>query len=146
MNTYGSRSLDNLATVHPDLRDVAHIVMGYQVFDLTILWGWRGEEDQTQAFLLGNSTVEWPDSKHNVLDLEGRPRSEALDFAPWIRLQSGRMGIPWNDTHAFAVLGGMFIAAGASVDVALRYGGDWNMNGSTKDQTLMDWGHIEVTN
>ncbi len=146
MFKYGRRSLDNLATVRSDLQDVAHMVMAYQVFDLAIICGWRGKEAQTQAFLLGNSSVEWPDSEHNALDLGGNPRSNALDFGPWLRLQSGKMGIPWNDTHAFAVLGGMFIAAGAATNVVIRYGGDWDMNGSTKNQVLMDWGHVEVTN
>ena len=53
------------------------------------------------------------------------------------------MGIPWNDTHAFAVLGGMMIAAGESLDVPIVYGGDWDMDGTTTDQRLMDWGHIQ---
>ena len=29
-------------------------------------------------------------------------------------------------------------------DVTIRYGGDWDTDGSTKDQSLMDWGHVEI--
>jgi hypothetical protein len=54
------------------------------------------------------------------------------------------MGIPWKDTHAFAVIGGILIAVADAMDVKVRYGGDWDMDGQTTDQTLMDWGHIEL--
>ena len=70
--------------------------------------------------------------------------SNALDFTPWGRLKDGRMGPPWDDTHSFAMLGGLFLAAGKIRSVGLRYGGDWDGDGSTQDQTLMDWGHVEL--
>jgi hypothetical protein len=56
------------------------------------------------------------------------------------------MGIPWQDTHAFAVLGGLMIAAGEILEVPLVYGGDWDMDGLTTDQSLMDWGHCQKAN
>ena len=90
------------------------------------------------------SRVMWPDSNHNAINSEGQPESTALDFAPWLRLPNGKMGIPWEDTHAFAILGGLFIAAGHFLGTPITYGGDWDSDGSTEDQTLMDWGHIEL--
>lgn len=144
MNSYGARSKAKLLTVRPDLREVAYMVMSWQVYDLTIIHGWRGEEVQNEAFLQGNSNKEWPDSKHNIVGPDGEPLSDALDFGPWCMLPTGRMGIPWKDTHAFAVIGGMFIAAGAVLGTTIIYGGDWDMDGTTTDQNLMDWGHVEV--
>lgn len=133
MFAFGSSSRAKLATCHPELAAVAERVMSYQVFDFAIVWGHRGEEAQNQAFLDGASTKKWPDSLHN------RTPSPALDFAPWI---DGR--IPWDDSHAFAVIGGMFIAAGAELGTGIVYGGDWDMDGSTLDTKLKDWGHIQL--
>ena len=146
MYSYGAASLAKLDTVRSDLVEVAQYVISLQVFDLTIVWGWRGEEVQNQAFLSGASTKQWPDSEHNIIGLDGKPLSNAIDFAPWCLLPNGTWGIPWKDTHAFAVLGGMFIAAGAVLDTPVIYGGDWDMDGTTTDQILMDWGHVEVAN
>lgn len=138
MYAYGTESLSRLATITPNLRSVAHRVMSYQIMDLTIVCGQRGKEEQALAYVKGYSKKQWPDSLHNAT-----PFAHALDFAPWTKLPSGLWGINWDDTHAFAMLGGLFLAAGAATGTHLRYGGDWNRNGSTEDQILMDWGHIE---
>lgn len=110
------------------------MVMAWQIYDFSIIWGFRGEEAQNQAFLEGNSTKQWPDSFHN------QTPSPALDFAPYIK----GIGVPWKDTHAFAVIGGLFIAAGAILKTPVVYGGDWDMDGETTDQRLKDWGHVEL--
>lgn len=44
-----------------------------------------------------------------ALDDDEKPRSEAIDFGPWIN-----GGVPWNDTHIFAVIAGCFFAAAAA--------------------------------
>ena len=143
MFTYGAASTRKLVTAHPELREILLLALRWQIYDMTIVWGWRGEEVQTQAFLTGASTKEWPDSKHNLLGPDGKPLSDAIDFAPWCLLPSGKMGIPWKDTHAFAVIGGLLLAASKQLGYNIRYGGDWDMDGLTTDQLLMDWGHIE---
>ena len=140
MYVFGTRSRANLATCRHDIVAVAEFVMNTQIMDFAIICGHRDEEAQALAFLLGNSETEWPESSHNMSP------SNALDFAPWLLLPNGRKGIPWGDTHSFAILGGMFILAGKILSTRIRYGGDWDMDGNTKDQTLMDWGHIEVLN
>jgi len=146
MYSFGKSSAAKLATVRPSLRNVIEATMALNVYDFTIVHGWRDEDVQNQAFLSGASTKQWPNSQHNITNRHGDPSSNAVDFAPWCMLPSGRMGIPWKDTHAFAVLGGMFIAMGAKLGIPIRYGGDWDMDGTSTDQTLMDWGHIEVLN
>lgn len=143
MFRFGTRSNQRLLTVCMDLQLVANAVMDLQVYDFTIVTGWRSEEEQMQAYLTGVSEKKWPDSKHNKM-VQDIPLSDALDFAPWCILPSGKWGIPWNDTYAFAILGGMFISIGVSLGVQIRYGGDWDMDGLTTDQLLMDWGHVEV--
>lgn len=138
MYAFGERSKSILLTCRPDLVTVAQYVMDLQIMDFAIICGHRDEEAQLEAYMTGKSKVLWPKSKHNMT------LSNAFDFAPWVRLPDGKMGIPWEDTESFAMLGGMFLAAGAILKKPVRYGGDWDGDGSTRDQSLMDWGHIEV--
>ncbi len=145
MFIYGKGSQAKLATVHHELREVFELALSWQIYDIAIIHGWRGEEIQTQAFLEGNSDKEWPNSKHNFLDENDEPLSVAVDYGPWCMLPSGIMGIPWKDTHAFAVIGGILLAASHQLHYNMRYGGDWDMDGLTTDQNLMDWGHLERT-
>ncbi len=144
MYAYGTSSSGKLLTVHKELQETFELALSWQIYDIVIIHGWRGEEIQNQAFLDGNSTKEWPNSKHNVIDvITHKPCSDAVDYGPWILLPSGRMGIPWKDTHAFAVIGGILLAASKQLGYEARYGGDWDMDGLTTDQILMDWGHLE---
>ena len=141
---YGARSQGKLDTCHQELQDTFDLYRQWQVYEITIVHGWRGEEVQNDAFFAGNSTKKWPLSKHNKILLPDTPMSDAVDFAPWCFLPStGQMGIPWNDTHAFAIVGGLLLAASQQLGYNSRYGGDWDMDGLTTDQTLMDWGHFE---
>ncbi len=140
MYYFGKSSTAKIMTLHPDLRAIIYNVMDLQVYDFSIVWGYRNEEQQNKAFQLGNSDKEYPDSKHNHTDDDGEPMSLAFDFGPYII----GLGIPWKDTHAFAILGGMFIAIGRKLGIRVRYGGDWDMDGQTTDHKLKDWGHIEL--
>jgi len=140
---YGTASMQKLNTCHPEIRHT--MVEGLKVspYDITIIWGFREKHAQNEAFAKGASTKQWPNSSHNVLETDGDPLSDAVDFAPWCILPNGLMGIPWDDTHAFAVIGGILLATSIRLGYSLRYGGDWDMDGLTTDQILMDWGHLE---
>lgn len=142
--TFGNASESRLATVDPELAAVPRLVLSWGIFDLTIVWGFRSDAEQMQAFLSGNSKKK-TGSYHQVTK-NGEPNAQAFDFAPWCELYNGEMGIPWQDTHAFAVLGGLMIAAGEILEVPIVYGGDWDMDGLTTDQSLMDWGHAQKAN
>jgi len=147
MFSFGTSSEHKLATVDSELVQVPRLVMTWGVYDFTIVWGWRSDEQQMDAFLSGNSKKK-TGSYHQVTK-NGKPNAQAFDFAPWCLLPAGygvltgEMGIPWKDTHAFAVLGGLMIAAGEQLKIPVVYGGDWDMDGLTTDQTLMDWGHCQ---
>lgn len=136
---FGKTSNGKLASCCQEIRLVANRAIVLSPFDITIIWGWRGEEIQNALFVSGASTKPWGESKHNIVDVQGDPYSEALDFGPWV---NGK--IPWDDTHIFAIIAGCFFAAAKEQGIEIRYGGDWDGDGSTKDQTLMDWGHVEV--
>ena len=147
--TFGIASQLKLAGVTPSMVQLANWAIGRSPVDFTILWGWRGEADQTLMVRTGASKTPWPHSKHNARTGAARlPDSQAVDFAPWIE-----GNIPWEDTHVFAVIAGVFFTGfhvlraadpHFAEGLALRWGGDWDRDGRTKDQTFMDWGHLEL--
>ena len=134
---YGRRSREKLATCHPSLQKIANDVLMASPYDISIIHGWRGEEEQNALYDNNASEKMFPDSMHNKMK-GGRPQSLAIDFAPWVN------GIDWEDTHIFAVIYGCFFVVALDRDYKIRWGGDWNGSGSTKDQVLKDWGHIEI--
>jgi len=142
---YGKQSTQKLGTCHPALRTIADEALSMSPYDITIVRGWSGKDVQNALYDSHASTKRFPDSRHNRSDDLGVPRplrskiSDALDFAPYVN-----GAIPWGDTHIFAVIAGCFMAAAKMYGHTLRWGGDWDSDGGTKDQTLMDWGHIEI--
>ena len=129
--SFGSASLEKLSGVAPELRGIAARAIASSPVDFTIVWGSRGEQIQNALFESGASRKRWTASKHNSTP------ALALDFAPWVQQR-----IDWEDTHIFALIAGVFFASARPGQ--LRWGGDWDGDGTTKDQTLMDWGHIEL--
>ena len=100
---------------------------------------YRGEREQDELFDNGFSKLWFPDSLHNATDVTGNPSSDAIDLAPVI---NGR--IDWSDSHSFAVLAGFMYCAAIQRGIVLRWGGDWDGDGRTVDQSFMDWGHFEL--
>lgn len=140
---YGSQSCAKLETCHPALQRIADEALALSPYDITIVHGWRGEDIQNALYDSGASRKRWPNSRHNRTNdpaaLTPNRMSDALDFAPYVN-----GAVPWNDTHIFAVVAGVFIAAANQLGYRLRWGGDFDNDGSTKDQTLMDYGHLEM--
>jgi peptidoglycan L-alanyl-D-glutamate endopeptidase CwlK len=98
--------------------------------DFTVICGHRGRDEQEDAFRLGRSKVRWPNSKHN------RYPSVAVDVAPY--------PIDWQDTARFARLAGYIERIAQEMDIRIRWGGDWDMDGRTADERLVDMPHIEL--
>ena len=143
---YGERSLKNLKNVHPVLQEIAEEALRISPVDISIIHGWRGKEEQNRLYDEGKSKLKYPQSKHNHTVPNPQqpnsgqqvPMSLAIDFAPYLN------GIEWNDTHAFAVIAGVMMSVAKRMGHTLRWGGDWDMDGRTTDQTFMDWGHVEL--
>jgi len=130
--SFGAASMARLTECDNPLQNVLRRAIIISPFDFTIVTGHRNEARQEAAFRAGHSKKHFPDSKHNSLP------SQAFDVAPWI---NGT--ITWNDEGSFYVLAGVILAASVMEGVDIRYGGDWNRNGLTEDQTFMDLGHFE---
>ena len=106
-----------MGTCTDNLQRVLDRAMSYQIMDFTIVCGHRNEAAQNEAYSVGNSTKQWPNSKHNSFP------SIAVDVAPW--------PIDWKDNLAFARLSGIIEAAASEEGVALRWGGDWDRDWET---------------
>ncbi|AKN44470.1 endolysin [Salmonella phage Kenya-K18] len=132
---FSKRSLDRLKGVHPDLVRVTHRALELSPYDFTITEGLRSLEQSAQNIKNGTSFLKDPSKSKHV---QGR----AIDFAP---LKNGK--IDWNDLESFKLVADAFFKAAEELGVKIRWGGDWNQNGSYKDEIqrgTFDGPHIEL--
>lgn len=130
MPKFSEKSLAMLETCHIDL--VRLFMKVIETYDCSILCGHRNEALQEYAYNHGNSRVNWPDSKHNSTP------SLAVDVAPW--------PIDWEDELRFGHFAGYVQAVAEKMEIDLRWGGDFDGDGSTTDQSFMDLCHFELVN
>ena len=130
MASFSARSRAKLDPCHEDLRQVFMVVVQY--FDCTILEGHRGEERQNFLEESGQSKVRYPDGKHNSTP------SNAVDVAPY--------PIDWEDRERFVLFAGFVLGVARAQGIKLRWGGDWSMDWTTKDNTFFDGPHFELLN
>lgn len=139
MYHYGTKSNEKLDSCHPALAQIMRKALERSPYDITIIHGWRGEEVQNSLFDAKLSKTPWPASKHNNTNADGQPLSLAVDFAPWVNNT-----IDWEDNLIFSVLAGIIMATAAELGYTVRWGGDWDGDGSSRDQSFMDIGHMEL--
>ena len=133
MNEYGERSQQVLGELHPDLQLVFRFVL--TIYDHALICGHRGEVLQNQWFREKKSRLRYPESKHNSFP------AKAVDAVPYFR---GKSAIDWNDTGAFCQLAGVVLAASKQLNIPIRWGGDWDNDRRTRDQSFNDLGHFEL--
>lgn len=127
MNKFSKTSATRLASCHPNLQKVFTAVL--EVCDCSILCGHRTKEEQN-ALPNTNTQVRYPNSKHNSLP------SKAVDATPY----------PYDedDRERFSYFAGIVIGIGASMGVAIRWGGDWDKDNELKDNGFDDLMHFEL--
>ncbi len=141
MNRWSANSSSQLASCHEELQLLFGIVL--QIYDCSILKGFRGNHEQHQAFLSGASQLDWPDGKHN-----GMP-SMAVDAKPYISEINvdGRNPKHLKYFYAFAyvviAVAAMLYEAGRMTH-KIRWGGDWDSDRNMDDQGLIDLYHFEL--
>jgi peptidoglycan L-alanyl-D-glutamate endopeptidase CwlK len=102
--------------------------------DLSIIVGHRGEAAQNEAFRTKKSKTPWPRSKHN------RQPSWAFDFRPHPFPSAEH----WKDALRFGRIAGAILWVAASENVPVRWGGDWDQDGQSIDESFLDLGHVEL--
>lgn len=127
MPAFSRRSLARLETCDHRLQMV--MKRAITRYDFTVLCGHRTKEEQNDAFERGVSKLRWPRSKHNKMP------SLAVDIAPF--------PIDWDNLERFRELAAIVMDEAAKLNIKLRWGGDFNMNGKPDDK-FVDMPHFEL--
>ncbi len=101
-----------------------------QIYDLTVIEGWRSDESQDELFRQGKSKLQAGESKHN------QDPSLAVDVCPY--------PIDWDDRRRFFLLAGMIFMAAKARNIEVRWGGDWDGDWIHTDQSFHDLPHFEI--
>tara|TARA_R100000655_G_scaffold21842_1_gene44607 strand:- start:1693 stop:2070 length:378 start_codon:yes stop_codon:yes gene_type:complete len=124
MYKFGRRSRERLRGVDARLINVLNELI--KMMDVTVIEGLRSAERQKELLAKGSTKVKY--SKH----MEGK----AVDIAPY--------PIDWEDRDRFYYMGGMVRGIGKQLGIDIRFGGDWDSDGETKDNNFDDLVHIEL--
>ena len=103
----GTRSLQNLSGVHPDLVAVVKRAIEITEQDFTVIEGIRSINRQRELFKKGASTTM--NSRHIT--------GHAVDMVPW--------PVDWNDLERFEIMSEAMKAAAEELEVPIVWGGDW---------------------
>lgn len=133
MPQFSAASKSKLATCHPDLQRLFNEVIKYR--DCTIICGYRGEEEQNEAYRTGKSQLRFPHSMHN---LEPSP---AVDVMPYFDTEPH---IRWNDIESTYEFIGFVKGIAFTMGIDIRNGADWDMDSDFHDQTFIDLPHYEL--
>ncbi len=109
MPVLNQRSLDNLATCHPNLQKVAKEAI--KTFNFQVICGHRGKAAQDKAYRDKKSKVKWPNSKHN------KNPAMAFDATP--------LPLDWKDIESFRTMAKHMKAAAKKLGITMRWGGDF---------------------
>jgi len=130
MAKFGRRSKERLATCHEDLQKVFNEVIKY--IDCSILEGHRSEERQNKLYEEGKTKVKYPKGRHNS------DPSNAVDVTPY--------PVDWDDRERQTLFAGFVLGIARSMDIRLRWGGDWDMDFQVMDNRFDDFPHFELIN
>ena len=128
MPKFGKTSNRRLESCEKDLQDLFNEVVKY--FDCSVLVGYRGRNEQDNAYESGHSKVKWPNGKHN------KKPSFAVDVAPY--------PVDWEDRERFIYFGGFVKGCAFRMGISLRWGGDWDNDTQLSDNNFDDLVHFEL--
>jgi peptidoglycan L-alanyl-D-glutamate endopeptidase CwlK len=120
---------ERLADVHPDLVRLVHAVAEH--WPVFVIEGHRGQAAQDAAFARGASKLKWPKGKHNSFP------SRAIDMAP--------SPLNWDDRERLYYFAGFVQGVATQLGIGIRYGGDWDSDRFTHDNSFDDLVHFELT-
>ncbi|RJR27755.1 hypothetical protein C4561_01485 [candidate division WWE3 bacterium] len=148
-------SVDKLRTCCRSLQLLVEDVSRY--YNVKVLWGWRSQKWQDDAFARGTTKLKWPDSKHNFVDPEtGDPCSLAVDITQVIDGKPIMCVEPTDWSNKVAVnryhgelrqlyfFSGGVLICGLKQGLKLRWGGDWNSDLSLLNNKFNDLFHWEL--
>jgi len=103
----GTRSMQSLSGVHPDLVDVVKLAITITGVDFTVIEGIRNINRQRELYKAGKSTTM--NSRHIT--------GHAVDMVPW--------PVDWEDLERFEVMAEAMKLAAEELKIPIVWGGDW---------------------
>ena len=103
----GTRSMQSLSGVHPDMVAVVKRAIEITGVDFTVIEGIRNINRQRELFKAGKSTTM--NSRHIT--------GHAVDMVPW--------PVDWEDLERFEVMSEAMKAAAEELEIPIIWGGDW---------------------
>lgn len=138
-HNWGTKSCERIDTLDQRWKSILDDVLRAVPFDVTVVWGYRGEEAQNRAYAAGYSTKQWPNSVHNTYP------SRAVDIAPLIDGQIPGYGNTPQDPRPWLVLAGAVLGVCSVARIGVRWGGNWDNDAvMLDDQDFDDLGHFEL--
>lgn len=119
-------SAKRLAQAHPSIQKIMNAAREKVAF--TIMDSQRGRDAQEYAFKKGHSKAHFGQSAHN--------------WSPAIAVDIAPSPLNWKNTKSFITLSKVIMPIAAEMGIKLRWGGDWNGDGSTSDG--WDFPHYEL--
>jgi len=159
MPNFSKKSAQRLNTCHPDLVELFEKAV--EKYDCSILEGVRSLERQTELFKTGRSKTM--NSKH-LPDAEFGGLSLAVDVVPYpiqwgekeqtaifeavknrdLKTINKHLSEYKNAMARFYNFGGYVKGLADSLNIDVRWGGDWNSNNQFDDQSFVDLPHFEL--
>lgn len=132
MSVFGAESQKQLATC--DLRLQRVLTEAIKYFDFSVIEGHRDREAQERAFAKGSTKLHYPFGNHNATP------SRAADLMPF--------PLDWSDKPTaiarVAFMMGVVRVCAMQLGTKVRFGFDWNRNLDPRDETFLDWDHVEL--
>ena len=128
MPKFGKKSKEELSTCREELQEVFNEVI--KTVDCSVLEGNRHQTRQDALYEEGKTKVKYPMGRHNALP------SFAVDVCPY--------PVDWSDRERFHLFAGFVLGIAKSMDINLRWGGDWNQNWEVDDNKFDDFPHFEL--
>lgn len=131
------RSLNRLVGVNDNLVNVVKRAIEISEVDFMVVEGLRTKQRQEELYAQGRTkpgkVVTWTmKSKH----IDGL----AVDIAPCNKDGS----INWNDLKMFDKMADAMFKAAKELNINIRHGADWNMNGIKREKGETDSPHFEL--
>jgi len=133
----GSKSRKNLQGVHPDLVKVVERAIEITPVDFTVFEGVRTLNRQRQLVAKGLSKTM--NSRH-IPGADGL--AKAVDLVP---LVDGK--VTWENKHIrshYIPMAKAVLQAADELNVPIRWGGDWDQDGTWTDEKFFDGPHFEL--
>lgn len=143
MPQFGQTSFERLATCHPDLQMICKEVIEY--YDFSVLEGARTTERQKQLFNEGKSKLDGvlKRSKHQVSS--DQPLSMAIDIAPYpVSWDAGKKKARFYFLMGMVKATAIRLKERGVITHDVRFGLDWDSDGSFDDQSFDDCPHMEL--